>query len=87
MAAGTIWICQPSCTNHVLHILRDVGAEVKVSVLRPTYLRSDKGLVFFDRFCSAHQRLNRQEACVPAHLEICTKNSGVGLEYLKLSIC
>jgi len=38
-------------------------------------------------FCSAHQRLNRQEACVPAHLEICTKNSGVGLEYLKLFIC
>ena len=39
VAKALTWICQSSCTNHVFHILREVGAELKVFILGlPTLL-------------------------------------------------
>ena len=33
VAKALTWICQSSCANHVFHILREVGAELKVFIL------------------------------------------------------
>ena len=47
VAKALTWICQSSCTNHAFHILGEVRAELKVSIVGPLTLYPSQWSDFF----------------------------------------